>query len=261
MNTLHNINSVDKYNERWKSTTGSGVLELHWTKGDPFVLPPIPDTNTSNSTMSSVNMRAFIQNGIDGDNGSIGGSAGNSVGSKGKSVNKLSKGGKGITTNNTNNANTSNTASGSLTSSKNHDQLQLKSNKPTDSSSNTKEGAFKGGILKSNAHNDTRNSVTSNNSGSSNDKSVHSNTTNNNQSLTHNTNNTNNTNNANTTNTNTTTTHKYVPLQTSSNAAAYTLHDARGQELPIVDVKYADSDDQQLYDEDLEEMLRELTTF
>jgi hypothetical protein len=37
------------------------------------------------------------------------------------------------------------------------------------------------------------------------------------------------------------------------------LEETRG--LPVVDAQYADSDDEQLYDEDLEEMLRELTTF
>jgi hypothetical protein len=46
MDRLKERNSQERYNERWKQATGNqGVLEMHWTKAEAFtLLPPIPGT-------------------------------------------------------------------------------------------------------------------------------------------------------------------------------------------------------------------------
>lgn len=46
MSHLRELNSMERYNERWKKATGHpGGLELHWSRADAFtLLPPIPGT-------------------------------------------------------------------------------------------------------------------------------------------------------------------------------------------------------------------------
>ncbi len=250
MNSLADKNNIDKFNERWKAATGqTGYLEMNWTKADPFLLPPIPDA-IANDFDDIGSVHSVHSQGFGGAGG--GGFGSGSTGSvKSKSVSKSSKqsiksaikagsltagsGGGGV-------QGSASSKMGGLS-----EKSPLKSGKLTENvhfnDSGSQSSASKNGILKSNAHlSDTKQN---NHVGPHSNKAGPSGT-----SLTPSAN-----------QASAQVQNKYIPVKTSRNAAEYVRYDSAGMAMPIVDVKYANDDDEKLYDEDLEEMLRELTTF
>jgi len=236
MNSLAEKNNIDKFNERWKAATGqTGYLELNWTKADPFLLPPIPDAVANDfDDISSVHSAHSL--GFGGSTGSV----------KSKGVSKSSK--QSIK---------SAIKAGSLTGSGSNVSASskiggvsgkppLKSGKITDNvhfnDSGSQSSASKSGILKSGAHLFDTNHNNNHFSPQSSKGSATSLTPSTSQA-------------------NSQVQNKYIPVKTSCNAAEYVRYDRDGIAMPIVDVKYANEDDEKLYDEDLDEMLRELTTF
>jgi hypothetical protein len=231
MDRLKERNSKEKYNERWKQATGNqGQLEMHWTKAEAFtLLPPIPGTPFITTPHGKKGRKGARD---DGSVGSADGIAAPIAVSKGKSGGKATPaltGGEGLRA-----------APG--------EQLQLEH-----SGAHRDHGAnSKGGILKNTAA--TKESALlekhafggmfvgaggigagaivpagANSSGMRVVKRTAGDTT--------------------------------RTGDGDEDGDAYRAYLEETRHLPNVDVQYADSDDEQLYDEDLDNMLKELTTF
>lgn len=234
MNKLKEHNSITRYNERWKKSTGNrdGNLELNWTRDEPFILPPIPDQYMQGGTTSKGGSRAPSSSGIQRE-GSLG------KGAHAKSGTKAS-------------ASVHSGASNQGTRPPPADTLQLEhkyhkggsvggGSLSSNSSVDQKDGHSKTGILKASTHNDNKidskgtSALEKHAFGGMFVSSAAPNK------------------------------HSDALVTTNANGGGMFGIASAGAEyysdLPNVDVQYADENDEMLYDEDLEEMMREITTF
>ena len=238
MSSLRELNHIDRYNERWKKATGhQGGLELHWTRADAFtLLPPIPGTPAFTGPYGA----QAVGKGDDASSQS-------SVGQRGAGKsNAGSRGGGGSKGSDA--ARETATQQQQPPASVAAEQLQLEHSRGGGGSrQQQKDGNSKGGILKGGAHSRVGGESAQLEKHAFGGMFVAS--------------------------AGTTATTAAVGGSKSSSSAGEGIKVVKRQpgsvsdklrehaHLPIVDAQYADSDDEQLYDEDLDAMFRELTTF